>query len=89
MLSAKTMDEPKYLAYFTSEVRVPNPYYSAPLSKIESTHVIETKQHIKFLYSDEELKQHLVSNGSDKITQWYRIERIYPVLKTVHSLELS
>ncbi len=83
------MNEPIYLAYFTTEEQVTNPYYNTNSSTIEPFYIKETKQHVKFLYSDEELKTHLVDNGKDKITQWYKITRIDPKLKIVHSLELS
>lgn len=82
------MNEPLYLAYFTTEDQVPNKYYNTNSSNIEPFYIKESKQHVKFFYSDEELKEHFVYNGTDKTTQWYKIERIKPVLKSVHTLEI-
>lgn len=86
------MLEAKYLAIEYTEVVVPNPYWSVNNDGIESKNTKETQLHNTFLYSDKELTKFLQNNDTKftaKTIKYFKVEQIYPSVKTTTSLSLG
>lgn len=79
------MTEPKYLAYYFIQEQVRNPYYNGNTS-MEPAFITEDRQKAVFLYTDDELAEFILENGSKYDIQYFTITKIYPSVKTSISL---
>ena len=71
-----------YIALWTEEVWVDNPYYTAHSTCIEPAKIKETRQRSATFATKGSFYEFVIKNQSNKTILYFEAEQVYPVVKT-------
>ena len=77
-----------YIALWTVDVNVPNPYYGPDTARSESQYIKESQQRFKRFNDKEELIEFVIANQK-QIVGYYLVDKeVFPKLDVVVSIDI-
>ncbi len=79
-----------YIALWTEERLVPNPYYDSTYPNVEKAEIKQEFQHWKMFGTDKELIDFLtrMENTSTSVMYYHTVSRVYPSLEKTVKLKV-